>query len=153
MWLDDTEFLRIIDATPLVSIDLVIENEQKQVLLGKRLNRPAKGFWFVPGGRIRKNELVGDALTRLAREELGGAIKEANLLGIFDHIYDDNFAGAPGINTHYVVITYRGRLAKNVVIRPDQQHSDLRWWSPDDLVASPEVHRNSKLYFADVAKS
>src|SRR5687767_7562775 len=45
MRLDDDKFLKIIEATPLVSIDLIIRNAQGQVLLGKRLNRPAQGFW------------------------------------------------------------------------------------------------------------
>ena len=56
--LNDTDFLHIVDATPLVSIDLVLRNERDEVLLGQRKNRPAQGIWFVPGGRIRKNERV-----------------------------------------------------------------------------------------------
>jgi colanic acid biosynthesis protein WcaH len=147
MWLDDHEFLKVVRATPLVSIDLLIENGQKQVLLGKRLNQPAKGFWFVPGGRIRKNELVGEALTRLVREELGGVMKQSTLVGVFDHIYPDNFAGEPGINTHYVVIAFRGQLVQDATIKPDPQHSDLKWWPPKDLLASPHVHENTKRYF------
>ncbi len=52
--MDSTVFLKVIDAAPLVTIDLIIRNPKSDVLLGKRLNRPAQGFWFVPGGRIRK---------------------------------------------------------------------------------------------------
>ena len=48
MHLDDKTFLRVIEATPLVSIDLLVRNERGQVLLGKRANRPAQGLWFVP---------------------------------------------------------------------------------------------------------
>ncbi|WP_259346526.1 NUDIX domain-containing protein [Vibrio rotiferianus] len=52
-------------STPLVSIDLVIENAQGQTLLWLHNNRPAQGFWFVPGGRVLKGESLKDAFLRL----------------------------------------------------------------------------------------
>ncbi|WP_338062250.1 NUDIX domain-containing protein [Vibrio variabilis] len=70
MYLDKETFTTVIESTPLVSIDLLIENSKGQVLLGLRNNRPAQGFWFVPGGRILKNEKLDDAFMRLCQEEL-----------------------------------------------------------------------------------
>ena len=64
--MDTQKVLNIIDATPLVSVDLIIENRLKQILLGKRVNRPAQGYWFVPGGRILKNETIKDAIKRIS---------------------------------------------------------------------------------------
>jgi colanic acid biosynthesis protein WcaH len=71
MFLDKETFSTVIESTPLVSIDLVIKNQQGQALLGQRLNRPAKGFWFVPGGRVLKNESLAAAFKRLTLDELG----------------------------------------------------------------------------------
>lgn len=144
--MDEDKFLSIIDATPLVSIDLVIRSERNRVLLGKRLNRPAKGFWFVPGGRIHKNELVKDALVRICKSELGVPLQPAHLIGVYDHIYHDNFHDRAGINTHYVVLGYRGSLSESVRFETDDQHSELRWWEEAELLASAEVHENTKLY-------
>ena len=70
MYLDKKIFQTIVQNTPLVSIDLVIKNAQDQVLLGRRNNRPAQGYWFVPGGRIRKNETLAQAFKRLTCVEL-----------------------------------------------------------------------------------
>ena len=70
-WLDDDTFKTIVDTTPLVSIDLLVRNVDGQILVGKRVNRPAQGFWFVPGGRILKNERLSDAFARLTEAELG----------------------------------------------------------------------------------
>lgn len=53
-WLDRETFKAIIDTTPLVSIDMLVRNYQCQILVVKRVNRPAQGFWFVPGGRNLK---------------------------------------------------------------------------------------------------
>lgn len=50
MWLNNDTFLGVVASTPLVSIDLVVQSEHGELLLGHRLNRPAQGFWFVRGG-------------------------------------------------------------------------------------------------------
>lgn len=147
MHLDDEAFLKVIETMPLVSIDLIIRNEQGQVLLGKRVNRPAAGFWFVPGGRIWKNERVNDAFKRISRNEIGVDLAGGKLLGVFDHIYDDNFAGKQGVNTQYDVLAYEYQLESATKLRPDTQHSELRWWDVDSLLARDDVHENTKAYF------
>jgi colanic acid biosynthesis protein WcaH len=141
------EFLRIVDATPLVSIDLILRNERGEVLLGERINRPAQGFWFVPGGRIWKNEKVQDALRRISQRELGVTITQTKLLGVYDHIYDDNFLGAPQVNTHYVVLGFEGTLSADTKLTPDDQHGALQWWNVNELLTSERVHDNTKAYF------
>ncbi|HEY0549074.1 MAG TPA: GDP-mannose mannosyl hydrolase [Verrucomicrobiae bacterium] len=145
--LNDTDFLQIVDATPLVSIDLIVRNERAEVLLGRRANRPAQGMWFVPGGRIRKNERVKDALQRISARELGVTIAEAKLLGVFDHIYPDNFLGAPGVNTHYVVLGMAAELRGDLTFTADEQHEELKWWPVEQLLAEAAVHENTKAYF------
>ncbi|WP_408344541.1 NUDIX domain-containing protein [Paraburkholderia sp. RL17-337-BIB-A] len=84
------QFIQAVDATPLVAIDLIVPNENGSYLLGHRVNRPAQGFWFVPGGRIRKNERLDDAFRGIARDELGNACVEradADLVGVYEHLY------------------------------------------------------------------
>ena len=147
--INDNEFLDIIDSTPLVSIDLIIEDSVGDILLGKRVNRPAKDYWFVPGGRIRKNEKIADAMLRISSAELGNeiAIENTLLLGNYDHIYDDNAFAKQGINTHYVVLAYKVVLPDDAVITPDEQHSEFKWWTRQDLITATDVHQNTKAYF------
>jgi len=147
MKLDEQRFLDVIDAAPLVAVDLVIRNEQGKVLLGKRMNKPAQDFWFVPGGRIRKNERIADAVRRVSNSELGAGVEEGEFLGAFDHIYQDNFLGREGINTHYVAIAYACTLNDRARFTVDSQHSELRWWDVRELLNSNEVHENTKAYF------
>ena len=64
--LDKDTFLAVVDRAPLVAVDLVFIRNSREILLGLRNNRPAQGFWFVPGGRIFKNEKIGAALIRVA---------------------------------------------------------------------------------------
>ena len=143
------KFIEIIDSTPLVSIDLIIEGERDVYLLGKRSNRPAQGFWFVPGGRIRKNETLSDAFQRIAFTELGIAldIVDATLLGAYDHIYQDNFDSVAGINTHYVALGYLTNIPKDSVLEQDTQHTKMHWWEKHKILKDPMVHPNTKNYF------
>ena len=149
----DKQFLYIIENTPLVSIDLIIEDSHGKVLLGKRTNRPAQGYWFVPGGRIRKNETIADAIKRISSNELGTSISvdDMQLLGTFDHIYDDNYLGTEGINTHYVVLAYRLKQPLDIKVSADMvkddQHSEIRYWTKDALMKANNVHLNTKAYF------
>ena len=149
MRLDDKRFLEAIDAVPLVAVDLIIKNGIGEVLLGKRRNPPARGFWFVPGGRIRKNERISEAIARISRSELGIVMpaERAKLLGAFDHLYPDNFLGVDGVDTHYVVLAYEFDLEDGASIKLDDQHSEIKWWKMEALLRSPEVHQNAKEHF------
>lgn len=148
MKLPDEEFISVIRAAPLVSIDLIVRNEAGEILLGKRRNRPAQHYWFVPGGRIKKNEPVQQALQRIGMAELRTAMPAGRLLGVFDHFYQDNYFGVPEVGTHYVVLAYQIALEKSSVFEHDEQHAELTWWPIDALMRSDEVHANTKLYFS-----
>ena len=141
-------FKTVVASTPLVSIDLVVKNKQGQVLLGLRNNRPAQGYWFVPGGRIRKDESMKDAFSRLVSAELGvhSSIEQANFLGPYEHFYEDNFSGT-GFSTHYVVLGFSLVLDLDLVSLPDEQHHDYRWHTVEELLNSPLVHQHTKDYF------
>ena len=147
--MEDKNILEIIKATPLVSIDLVIKNPSKKVLLGKRTNRPAMGYWFVPGGRIIKNETINQALKRISKVEVGLDLstETLSLLGAYDHIYEDNFLNVTGINTHYVALAFAVNLKQAIEVKPDEQHIALKWWGIDKLLEDPAVHLNTKAYF------
>ncbi len=141
------EFARVVRLTPLVSIDFVVRNVAGEVLVGWRRNRPAQDCWFVPGGRIGKNERIGAAFERLAQAELGAAfrIADARFLGVYEHLYDDNFAGAPGFGTHYIVLAYALDAAAPLAL-PDAQHARYRWMSDAALRTDPDVHPNTRAY-------
>ena len=140
-------FKQIIDTTPLVSIDLVVRDTAGQVLLGKRNNRPAQGFWFVPGGRILKNERLADAFKRLTLDELGCEydMAQAKHLGLYEHFYDDSIF--TDVSTHYVVNAFELVVAKQDLLLPDAQHNDYRWSDEQALLQDEAVHLHTKWYF------
>ena len=147
--LNREDLAEVVRLAPLVSIDLIIENSKGQVLVGMRNNEPAKGFWFVPGGRILKNETIADAFERVIKAELGidADYARAEFIGAFNHMYDTNFAQQQGFGTHYVVLAYRIKLNDEVDITADDQHSELLWLDKDQLLNNEKVHPHTKAYF------
>lgn len=149
MFLEQHTFSNVIKHTPLISIDLVVENEKGSFLLGQRLNKPAQNYWFVPGGRVQKNETLETAFLRLTQTELGKAynIEDAVLIGPFTHLYDDNVFG-DDFGTHYVVLAYRLRIQSQLVNLPMyEQHSKYQWLTKHELITSESVHLHTKWYF------
>ena len=49
--------------------------------------------------------------------------------------------------THYVVLAHELKLADASALKSDAQHSEMRWWDERDLLASDQVHENTKAYF------
>ena len=150
MMLPQDSFLNIVRNGLLVAFDLIARDPQGRVLVGLRTNRPAQGYWFVPGGSVRKEETLPEAFRRLTQEELGLPLelkRDTRFHGLYEHIYTDNFAGAPGIGTHYIVLAYEIQLAGAADTLPRGQHSEYRWLTPAELVADPKVHLNTKNYF------
>jgi len=148
-FLNQSDFSTVIRSTPLVSIDFIIVRPDGAALLGQRHNEPAKGSWFVPGGRIRKNERLDAAFERLLATETGLDIprREAVQMGVYEHFYDTNVLGEPDFGTHYVVIAYQLEVGEGGVVTGDDQHTAFRWQMPADIVADPDVHPNTKAYF------
>lgn len=137
-------FKTIIDNTPLVSLDFIVKYKGK-VLLGKRVNKPAQGYWFTLGGRVLKNESIRNAIGRIGKLELGISIDNSpKFIGVFEHLYDDSIFEY--VSTHYVNLAYEIEVS-GLEDLPRDQHNDYRWFDLEELIQSNEVHKYVKDYF------
>ena len=147
MFLSNREFKNIIKNTPLVSIDLCILKKNK-ILLGKRINSPAKDFFFVPGGRILKSEIINDAFKRILKNEMGFTIKKSKQksiinIGIYEHFYKDNFYSQKGFGTHYLVLAYLipFEILQKTNKKFKSQHSNFKWFAiKNKTFKNKEIH-------------
>jgi colanic acid biosynthesis protein WcaH len=134
----------VVRHVPIVSVDLVVRHDGG-VVLGKRTNAPGRGEWFVPGGRVRKDERLDAAIHRVAREELGVDVDIERRLGVYEHLWEESeFDDVP--TKHY--------LANGVVVRPreasltlDDQHAALRVFRPP----FPDLHPYVETYLRDAS--
>lgn len=114
----DHMYERIKRVMPIPCVDFVLHNGNT-VLLCKRANQPAQGEWWLPGGRVLRDEKAEDAAVRKAFEELGVEVVIERLVGVYDNIFD---------SVHCFTVVYLVRLAhKNVPLRLDEQHSEYKF--------------------------
>ncbi len=150
-WLSEDLFSTACAALPLVSVDLMVTRpceQGRELLLGLRNNRPAQGWWFTPGGRIRKNEALTSAMWRVAQDEIGlnpEWLGRAKLLGAWDHFYADS-AFDPDISTHYVNQPHAVHLSTaeahtlKLPIGNGSQHLEWRWMPITEAQNDERVH-------------
>ena len=142
--LSDDVFKTVIDSTPLISIDILIKKDNK-ILLGKRVNKPAKGYFFTTGGRVKKNETIKGAIVRIAKNELNIEIKSTpKFIGVFEHFYDDSIY--ENVSTHYVNLAYEYEVG-GTLNPPTEQHNEYKWFALDELLESKQVHKYVKDFF------
>jgi colanic acid biosynthesis protein WcaH len=147
--LPESIFAGVVASAPLIAIDLIVEDALGAVLLGLRNNPPARGCWFAPGGRIRKNEQLSHAFARIAQDELGLRIHmtQGRFIGIYEHFYDTDFSDDSSASTHYVVLVYHLQITRNLLQPRYEQHSEYSWMQPNELTRHPDVHAYTKAYF------
>ena len=133
----------VVSNVPIPSVDLVVRTNQG-VILARRQNEPAKGEWFVPGGRIQKGESLEEAVHRVAREELGVDVVIEEELGAYDHRYETADVEDVG-GKHYVAHGYVVRPESDI-LNLDKQHSEAKYFNLDTL---PSVHSNVMAYLED----
>jgi len=145
------EYLEVVRHAPIVSADLLIFDGEGRLLVGRRTNAPARGTLFVPGGRVRKDESMSQAVVRIADAELGIAVsgEDATIHGVYQHLYNDNWSNEE-FGTHYVCFAHTLTLSHvppGLASGCDDQHEELRWLCPEEIVASKEVHPYVRNYF------
>ena len=134
--LPEKVYTEVVKNTPLVSIDLIIEDADGNILLGYRLNNPAKHTWFVPGGVIRKNETFVEAFKRISENELGFKMEltDAVFIGVYEHLYSTNFTDTDDFGTHYIVNAFHIKITEKKIALPKAQHSKYWWASKEELL-------------------
>jgi colanic acid biosynthesis protein WcaH len=149
--LSPDKYIKAIELTQIVSVDLICRDEYGKILLGKRINKPAKDFWFVPGGRVFKDERIHQAVPRICKYELGVELSfgKFKFIGVNDHIYNDNFCDKKDIGSHYVCLAFETMIKRTELDMKTllKQHSNICWMKEEDILYNPDVHTYTQKYF------
>ena len=96
-------------------------------MLGRRVKKPAQGYFFLIGGRINKNKAINSAMKRITENELNIELTTTpRLVGVFEHFYDDSIYES--VSTHYVNLAYEYE-AKEVLNLPAEHHNEYKWFA------------------------
>lgn len=108
---------------PIVGASVLVQNNQDDVLLVKRLNEPGKDLWAFPGGKVDAGETVEEAAVREVKEETNIDTKLVGLLGSYDIIGEDY---------HFITVCYIGEYEGSEIV-PGDDVDDSKWVSIDEL--------------------
>jgi colanic acid biosynthesis protein WcaH len=102
--LPEDVFLFVSRITPLINVDLLIQDDRSRTLLTWRDDDFGPG-WHVPGGIIRYKESAADRIRACAREELGADVSsDSDPLLVAESIRDGRTRG------HHIALLFRCRL-------------------------------------------
>lgn len=141
--LPDEVFLFLSRVTPLVNVDLLIQDDSRRTLLTWRSDQFFGPGWHVPGGIIRHKERAADRIHQVARLELGAAVT-------FDPapvLVNENIRSGWRDRSHAVSLLYRCRLASELDPRrqytPQSPVPDQWLWHdgcPDNLIREQSAY-------------
>jgi colanic acid biosynthesis protein WcaH len=136
MILPSEEYKNVLSAIPIVCVDCLVVNESGEHLLVKRANPPLKGEYWVPGGRLYKNERILDAVHRKMREEIGIGVDVVTILGILEFFAPANEYSEGGVHTISIVYLVK---PLSYDIKLDGQATDWGWFKelPEKLRIVP----------------
>jgi colanic acid biosynthesis protein WcaH len=117
-WIEDEIYLKIMENMPIASVDILTVHNGRLLLLS-RINEPAKGMWWSPGGRVRKGEKLVEAAKRELKEETGLGPEKIVEKGVMSHFWSD---------VHFITIFFRADVGSDKVELNDE-HSDFKWVS------------------------
>ena len=126
MMLSDEDYKKVMETMPVVCIDCVVRNDKGEYLLVKRKNEPLQGEYWVPGGRLLRNERLEQAVHRKMREEIGIEVEIVESLGFFEEFFDKTAQNAEG-GFHAISFLWLVRpLGPGISL--DGQSSDWGWF-------------------------
>lgn len=119
---------------PMVNVDLLIKNKQRETLLTWRDDGFFPPGWHVPGGIIRYKETFRQRIHAVAANELGIRVRfKKKPIAINEIIMEPSWR----VRGHFISLLYRCTL-----IRPPKV-GECAWHSrcPDNLLPVHEIYR------------
>jgi colanic acid biosynthesis protein WcaH len=117
-------YKQIIGNVPIACVDIAIV-ARGAVLLVRRKDAPAKGQFWLPGGRVLKGEMMKDAAARKAREEVGVECHVGPIVHTAETIFPD---GPGGISVHSInSCFFMYPTQPDFEPALDDHHEDLKW--------------------------
>lgn len=107
---------------PIVTVDIVVFHGN-QVLLLRRAIPPSLGHWALPGGRILRNETLGNAVRRKLKQETHLTPASFIPCGVHECFLEGR---------HNINITFLTSVNGSKVTL-DFQHSFYSWMSPSKI--------------------
>ncbi|MEM9444440.1 MAG: NUDIX domain-containing protein [Verrucomicrobiota bacterium] len=117
-------YYQILTNMPIACVDVAIV-ARGAVLLVRRKDSPAKGEWWVPGGRVLKGEMMKETACRKAKEEVGIDCHVGPIIYTTETIFHDGPEGIPvhSINSCFFLYPINAEFEPKL----DSHHEESKW--------------------------
>jgi len=129
----------------LFSIAAVIEGKDNTILLMREGDLPYRDCWVVPGGYLKPDETVKQAVVREVKEETGLEVIPKELLGLYDDFLSEEEP------THHIIAAYRAMVIGGRVIFT-REATKYAWMNPEEVIKSDDVPDVFKRIVKDFTK-
>jgi colanic acid biosynthesis protein WcaH len=141
--LPEDVFLFASGITPMLNVDLLVQDQHGRTLLAWRSDPYSGSGWHVPGGIVRFKEKLEARVQKVAEHELGCRVDfDPQPLAINQLIHPSR-----NVRGHFLSLLYRCRLPGGFAISNDGRGPAdpgyLQWHDacPDNMVHCHEVYR------------
>ena len=128
-YLDSQLYQLIHNNLPIVCVDVVIKTPDNGFLMVKRKEEPAKGEWWLVGGRVFKNESLVSAAKRKVFEETSLTIESLEKIVDGYELFFDKDPFNHNNGTHTVSTCFLSDVRNQSAIRLDKYHSKFKVFS------------------------
>jgi ADP-ribose pyrophosphatase YjhB (NUDIX family) len=108
----------------LVTTGLLVRNDSGKILLVKKNEGPYADVFHIPGGVVKNNETVDEAVQKRFFEETG--LKTTNIKRV---MFDDEIAED---KLHALLLFYTGDHTSGELRR--EENEEMKWFSPAELM-------------------
>lgn len=116
---------------PICCVDTFLFNPADNTyLLVLRKDPPAKGTWWLPGGRLYKGESFFECSVRKCKEEVGLDVTAEKTLGFAATIFPDSMWNTQTHTVNFLVLAFVNQQTKPKINKTCDDYK----WSPIDVV-------------------
>jgi ADP-ribose pyrophosphatase YjhB (NUDIX family) len=142
--LPEEVFLLLSRITPLINVDLLINNERNQTLLTWRDDGYYPAGWHIPGGIIRYKETAAERISAVALGELGATVEYPSTPLALNEIIHPSRKD----RGHFISLIYRCSLTSHLdenikFLGGKPRHREWAWHDkcPEDIISVHEIYR------------
>jgi 8-oxo-dGTP pyrophosphatase MutT (NUDIX family) len=134
---------------PAVTASALMMDREGRLLLGLRApwKKAWPNHWDVIGGHVEADETIEEAMIREVREETGVTPTSFRWLAVLPERRPD--LNGDGLHHIYLVTTWADGEPRNIC----EEHSELRWFLPEELAGIPNLVDDSYRCLAASATS
>lgn len=125
-WIPAETYRAVLECMPIACVDVAIVH-RGAVLLVKRKDAPARGQWWVPGGRVWKGETMRETAARKALAEVGIKCHVGPIIHTAETIFPDGPGGVAVHSINACFFLYPVATASRLHSKLDAHHDGAKW--------------------------